>query len=250
MRYSLLQIVKDVLSSIDSDEVEDIAENTEAIQVTEIIRSSYFALMSEKNWRHQKKGLFDVAPFGVSKPTHVRLPDNVKEVLYVNYDKRRNEEDPFAFAPVKYLHSDDFIRFTNGRRSTDEAVHLITDFSGIQFMIRDDSPPTHYTSFDDKYLVFDSFNKEMEDTVVGHKIQGEGYFLPVWLDDNDFIPDLPSEMFQMLINTAKRTASINLKQSDNPQFASAERRQRGAMSNKGWRVSDIEMYPNYGRRGK
>lgn len=249
MKLTLLEMVKDVLSSIESDEVDTITETPESEQVLDIIKSAYFTLMSEKDWQHQRKGLI-VAPFGTAKPTHVKLPDNIKEVVFINYDKRRTISGDHAYSSVKFIHTDDFLRITNSRKSSASNVSVVQDFSGTKFMIRTDTPPTYFTSFDDKYIVFDSYNTEVEDTIMSSKIQAEAYFTPEWVDEDDFIPDMPASMFPMLVTTAKRQAFINAKQTDNPLYAQQETRNRASMSAKGWNVADKREKFGYGRRSQ
>lgn len=249
MKKTLLEIVKSILLVTESDEVDSIFDSPESLIVVEIVKSTYEDLMSDRDWKHQRYNI-SVSPYGVDKPTHVKLPDDIKEVVFLNYDKRKAEDDKLQYDSVKYLEPDAFLRVLNSRDSTAENIKTVSDFSGMKLLIRNDQPPTYYTSFDEKWLVFDSYNMEVEDTIVASKFQGEGYFFKEWQSEDDFIPDMPAEMFALLESTAKREAYVVLKQSDNPVYATRERRQRRAMSVREWTVSPGKLYPDYGRKGR
>ena len=50
MKYTLLEIVQEILSDMDSDEVNSIDDTVESQQVASIVRSAYMAIMSNRNW--------------------------------------------------------------------------------------------------------------------------------------------------------------------------------------------------------
>ena len=52
MKYTLLAIVQEILSDMDSDEVNSIDDTVESQQVASIVRSAYMAIMSNRNWAH------------------------------------------------------------------------------------------------------------------------------------------------------------------------------------------------------
>jgi hypothetical protein len=242
-------MVQSILYACESDEVDSIDDTPEALLVVNIIKSTYDDLMADRNWKHQRSNIV-VAPYGIAKPTHVKLPDDIKEVVFINYDKRKTPDERLRFEEVKYLDTDAFLRILNARDSTADNIQTIEDFSGMKLLIKNDAAPTYYTSFDETYLVFDSYNSDIDDTIVASKIQSEGYIFREWENTDEFIPDLPAEMFALLLNTAKREAFVVLKQTDNPIYATRERRQRRAMSMREWNVAKGNLYPDYGRKGR
>lgn len=249
MKYSLLEIVQEVLSDMDSDEVNSISDTMESEQVATIVRSTYFAQINTRNWPHTRKLLSLVASGDDALPTHTTLADPVKELISVRYNCVRSGETKRVYRDIKYKDADDFLRITN-RRNTDESnIDIIIDPTGVELLIRNDTAPTYLTSFDDKTLVFDSYDSAVDDTIQTSKIQAMGYVIPVWLHEDDFIPDLPEEAFIGLIEEAKSRASFKLKQMADSKAEQESGRQQRWLSRKAWRVAGGVKYPNYGRNG-
>ena len=92
MKKSLLDITQEILSDMDSDEVNSIDETVEATQVAEIVRSTYFAMISNRNWPHTRRSVNLVASGDASYPTHMRVEEDFKELCFINYDKASHGE--------------------------------------------------------------------------------------------------------------------------------------------------------------
>ena len=73
MKYTLLEIVQEILSDMDSDEVNSIDDTVESQQVASIVRSAYMALMSNRNWAHLRKLVNLVNSTTTAQPTHMYL---------------------------------------------------------------------------------------------------------------------------------------------------------------------------------
>ena len=247
MKMSLLEIVVDILNDLDSDEVNSIDDTTESAQVAQIVKSTYFALISNRNWPHLRKGISLEAPGTTATPTHMRLQDNVNELSFINYNKVKLGETRKKYLAVKWVEPDEFLRMTNRRNSDETNIDIITDPSGIELMIRNDQAPTYYTSFNDSHIVFDSYDSEVDDTLQESKVQAQGYVNPIWLPEDDFIPDLPEEAFTLLLEEAKSRASLKLKQTQDVKAEQEAARQNRWLSRKDWRVHGGIQYPNYGR---
>lgn len=247
MKMTLLEIVMDILNDMDSDEVNSIDDTMESQQVAQIVKSTYFALISNRNWPHLKRGISLDAPGSTSTPTHMLLPDNVKELSFINYNKAKSGETRKLYQPVKWADPDDFLRMTNHRNSDESFIDVIIDPSGIELLIRNDKAPEYYTSFDDSHVVFDSYDISVDDTLQESKVQAQGYVNPIWLPEDDFIPDLPEEAFTLLLEEAKSRASLKLKQTQDVKAEQEAGRQNRWLSRKAWRVHGGIEYPNYGR---
>lgn len=248
MKMSLIEIVQDILNDLDSDEVNSIDDTQESAQVAQIVKSTYFALISNRNWPHLKKGISLEASGTTATPTHMKLSDNVKELSFINYNKARDGETRKKYQSVSWVEPDDFLRATNRRNSDEANIDIITDPSGIELLIRNDQAPTYYTSFNDTHVVFDSYDSSVDDTLQESKVQAQGYVNPIWLPEDDFIPDLPEEAFTLLLEEAKSRASLKLKQTQDVKAEQEAGRQNRWLSRKDWRVHGGIQYPDYGRR--
>src|SRR5690606_12360987 len=103
----------------------------------------------------------------------------------------------------KYLYPDDFLRMCSQRTKTTENARTVLDVSGVPLIIKTNKAPSVWTSFDDEYLVCDSYDKEVEDALQKSKTQCLIYSLPVWEHRDDAIPDLPPEALAALLAEAK-----------------------------------------------
>lgn len=207
MKMTLLEIVVDILNDLDSDEVNSIDDTAEAQQVAQIVKSTYFAIISNRNWPHLKRGIKLESSGNTAYPSHMKLADNVKELSFVNYNKAGVGDTRKLYKEVRWMEPEDFLRHTNMRNNTEQNVDVITDYSGIELLIRNDQQPTYYTSFDDTNLVFDSYDSAVDDTLQESKVQAQGYVNPTWYSLDEFIPDLPEEAFTYLLEEAKSRAS-------------------------------------------
>jgi hypothetical protein len=247
---TIIEIVQDILNDMDGDEVNSISDTTESLQVAEIVKSTYDAMMANRDWPHTKK-LITLVPFtDNSLPTHVEVNRNVKRLLFVNYDMARAGDTRKKFGPVTYKEPDAFLRMLNGRNDAESNVDVIQDPSGVTLNIRNDIPPTYYTSFDDRNLVFDSYDSDVDDTIQEQKIQAMGYIIPKLILTDDAIPDLPEEAFPRLIEEAKSRASLKLRQVQDVKSEQESARQDRWLARNVWTVKGGIKYPNYGRRGK
>lgn len=248
MRKTLLRIVQDILDEMDADNVNSINDTVEATQVASIVRGCWEELLSNRNWPHMRQLVQLEASGSTLKPNYLRIPDRLKEMSEVSYDKRKEVLDDHIYTRIKYLEPDEFLKLLNSRSSSDENVESISDFNGVELLIYNNKPPEYYTSFDDEWLVFDSYNKAIEDTLMKSKTQVVAYIYPEWVHSDSAIPDLPDEVFALLTEESKATAFFTLKQMINDKAEQKSQRQNRWLSRKAWRVKGGLRYPNYGRR--
>lgn len=248
MKQTLLEMTQDILSDMSDDEVNSIDDTFDSQQVATIIRSSYLAMMSNRNWPHQRKLLQIYPTSSIRTPTHMVMQEGVKEMCFLNYNCAKQGETRLQFKPMQWLEPEDFIRHLNTRRSDDSNVDTIIDESGVQLFIINDKAPTYYTSFDDKVLVFDSYDKGADNSLQESKIQAMAYVMPYWEHIDSYIPDLPSEAFAALLAEAKSSAMLRLKQTQDVKAETEARRQQSWLSRKAWRAKGGVQYPDYGRK--
>lgn len=245
---TLLEIVQDILNDIDADAVNSIDDTVESQQVAQIVKSTYYALQNTRNWKGNRQLIPLIASGDASLPTHVTLPDNLSELSFVNYDSARHGMTKKVYVPIRYLYPDEFLRRQNNFNSDTDFVDVIQDPTGVELLIRNDVPPTVWTSFDDKVLVFDAYDKTVDDTIQSHKIQAMGYLTPEWLTEDFFIPVMPDEAFTLLLEEAKSRASIKLRQVADQKSEQEAQRQNRWLSQKQWRAHGGIRYPDYGRK--
>lgn len=245
MKKTLLQLVQDILSDTDGDEVNSIFDTVESTQVARIVKSTYEAMMANRSWPHLEK-LVSISPYSdPARPTHMALPAKVKNLLSLNYNK--SDSSKRLYQPVKWVEPDDFLRIINREDSTNPDVLTVVDPSGIELLIRKDRAPSKFTSFDNSTLVFDSYDRSVENSLQASKIQARAEVFPDWKMEDTFIPDLPAEAFPALFEEALSTASLRIRQVQDVKAEQNSARQQRWLSRNINRIEHGVKYPNYGR---
>lgn len=245
---NLLAIVQDILNDMDSDPVNSIDDTDEATQVAAIVKSTYEAMISNRNWPHTARIINLTASTDNLFPTYMTIDEDIKEFISVFYDKRKIDDTRLRYQEVRWKEPDDFLRYTNQRNSDADNIDVVLDPSGVKLLIQSDRAPSYYTSFDDNTLVFDSYDSAVDSTLQSAKTQARAYTIPSFELSNTFIPDLPLEAFSALIEEAKSKAQMKLKQFQDVKSEQEAGRQNRWLSRKAWRVKGGIRYPNYGRK--
>lgn len=248
-KMSVLDIAQDILSDMNSDAVSSITDTLESLQVAQIIQSVYFEMMARKNWPHLEK-LIALTPVGVSTPTHMAVPTNVKEMLSVRYDKRDAPTDAPKYREVEYVYPEDFLEYTNNRKATDAKYTEVVDPSGVSLIIQNNKQPEYYTSFDDESIVFDSYVSTLESNLQASKVQARGVISPAFSLTDLHVPDMPVEMFPTFLAECKSVCFARIKQMPDQKSEQQSRRGMSWMSKKAYQIKGGMKMPNYGKRGR
>lgn len=247
MKMTLLEITQDILNDMSSDFVNSIDDTEESQQVAQIIKSTYMAMMSNRNWPHLK-GTVALTSYGDSAlPTHMRVVEDIKELVFINYDRHLVGETRKRYEKITWEEPDAFLYRLNSENNDADEVDVITDPSGIDLLIRNDRGPQYFTSFDDETLVFNSYDNEVDSVLQASKIQAQAYVMPSWVHTDSAVPDLPSEAFTALLEEAKSRSSLKLNQEADQKAEQESVRQQRWLSRKAFQLKGGIQYPNYGR---
>lgn len=254
---TLLEMVKGIMVSLDSDDVNTYNENDESISVASAVRDSYEHLVEKLDL----KEFFTIIPLTASgdssKPTFMTIPDNVDFIKWIKYNKKEDGDTVDNFSYVSYLPLDEFLDLTHsydveGATNVGEA-DLGSDYENISIFYLDDEAPSYFTIVDGTQMIFNAYDSEVDSTLQSSKIvaYGKKYVDFVFSDSFDF-PALDRRHKTLLYNEAKSQAFADFKQVENKK---ADRRARELLikSQKSTgKVNDYEYgrndnLPNYGR---
>lgn len=224
MRYTLIEIVQRILESMDSDEVSTISQTNESLAVANIVKECYFDIIGKLDFpEHQ--GIFQLDASGDNeKPVLMSLPSNALDILTLKYNEN-TVSDPNLYT-VAYVPLEEFIARVTTYNIDDtnvDSLSLTVNGGNFVFKYQTDKDPDYYTSYDDRSVIFDSYDSSKDSTLQKVKTYCYGSILPSFEMDNTFIPDLDARQFQLLIQEAKAQAFQELKQVENPK---AERKAR------------------------
>ena len=248
MKKTLLELTQDILNDLDGDEVNSINDTVEATQVANIVRSSYEGMINKRNWPHLKT-VSQLSGVGdTTSPTKMQLPDGCKELVSIYYNKRKTGDTRDKYSEVVYMAPDEFLIELNGRDSSATTVMTVVDYGATKLFIRNNKAPAYWTSFDDDFIIMDSYDTDVDTTLQQSKTQAVMYKDPSFTFEDTFVPDLPSEAFTNLLEEAKSTASLVLRQMPDEKAEQKARRQSAWLSRKAWKATGGIQYPNFGRR--
>jgi hypothetical protein len=248
-QLTLLDMVQDILSDMNSDNVNDISDTVESMQVARIVRSTYYNLVNDRIWPGAKR-LATLTGLGdTTRPTHMLLPDNVNNVEWVKYDVRREVGDAINYKTITYMPPEDFLQHVMARNASEPNVLTVMDYGGTPLLIVTDRAPTYYTSFDDKRVVFDSYDIDVDSTLQTSKSQAFVLTEPPFELENGFIPDMPAKFFPYLLSEAKTAAFLKVKEVFSAADADTSRKQRNFLARNRHRSKRNRIgYANFGRK--
>jgi hypothetical protein len=233
-KMTLLEMVANILNAMDSDEVNSIDDTVESAQVAEFVKECFSDLMTQRQWPFLRTftafdGLGDTA-----LPTTMQMQEGLNKVLWVKYNKKK----------VTYLDPEEFQELLDNR----EELADVVDSNG--YVLNRD--PIYWTTYDDKYAVFDGYDSAAEATLQTSNSSVYGVKVAEWTHEDNFIPDMPEKFFPTLLAEAKATCFLNMKQQANGREERKAQRGRVMLNNEVWRAADGEAKynrkVNYGRR--
>lgn len=227
MAKTLLQLTQNVLSAMDSDEVNSIYDTVEAHQVATIILETLEAEFNNVELPVFNKILQLESVSDITRPNYLRYGNDVHEICWLRYRDERNNDrykEVFWVTPSEFF--DRQLQFMNSGDDTQS----ITDASGVSYYIKTNSAPTYYTSIDNNLLIFDSYDSAYDDTLQQSKVfaLGSNGLTDGTLSD-DYVAPIPNNLFPLLLAEAKATCFITLKQMASPKSEQIARRQRSRM---------------------
>lgn len=249
-KMTLLEITQDISSDTSGDYINSISDTDEAEQIAQIVKNTYWEIIESQHtkWEHLRETVTLNSSGDTAKPTHMKLNDDVYNLWFIRYNKRKSGDSRDKYSEVKYLPPEDFLDLLNNRDDSQSEYTQVTDYGGITLTIRNDRAPTYYTSFDNLYFVFDSYDSALESTLQSSKTQAYVTKIPTWTHTDEFIPDLPPQAFQLLLSEAKSVCWNALKQLPNAKEEQRAARQRRNLNLNSHQINTGERRRVYGRR--
>lgn len=258
MKYTLLETVQRVLSSIKGEEVNSYSDTAESLAVKDIIKECYYTILSTQDFP-ELKTLFELNASGDNdKPVLMSLPSDVVGLEWVKYNKIQDGETAPVYEYVYYLPLVKFLEITDRLSTDDTTVGSFTHTTGasdsIEFYYRNDGAPQWYTTIDDNYVIFDSYDSTIDTTLQKTKTKCYGLKNDTWEDSDTFEFALDAQQFTILLKEAKAMAWLELKQTQNVAAETQARKAHIKAEVKKDRVNYnhkdyyYNNYPNYGRK--
>lgn len=226
-KMTLIEVVQNVLSAMDSDEVQSISDTVESEQVALEAKRVFYEFSNRINLESQE-GLIELEGLSdLDHPNYLKLPEGTSEILEVKYDNRKDINDTeFKYEAIRYLDRKSFLdMFTRFQKDTDDTKYqTVEDFSGVKLCICKTRNPCYFTSFDDKYLVFDAYNSNIDSTLHQQKTMCYGRTEPVFQMEDTFVIPLDSRATMAYLAEVISACFVNIKQQGNSKEEQRARR--------------------------
>jgi hypothetical protein len=247
MRLTYLEIVQQILSELESDEVDTLLETVESTQITNMVKMVYYHIIEGRPWPHLWR-LFTLEA-NAAGPTILSIPENVDNLNWIKYNWIKDGETRNRFSLIHKVDPSTFMSRVNSR-DNDEAFVDVTTVNGITYHVFNDRQPTFWTSVDDQTVIFDAYDSDIEASLDPDKTQCYGYINPVVTISDDFIFDLPTESFSYLLSECLSFAFATYKQLPNTKIEQMAQTQRRKQAWKNAVIPATIQYPDYGKRRK
>jgi len=248
MNRTLGYAVQRVLEKLDLDSVNSINDSQDAILIAREAENTYYDLISRNDWPERYDLIEIDSVSDVSNPTALRLPDNLIEMKWLAYDITKLTDTRDSIEHLEKVSPDEFLKRVYNRDSSDTNV-ITVQYNNTPLYIINDKAPEYYTSFDNEYVILDSWDVTQETTVQGNKTVALASTLPNFSIEDEFVIPLDALTFPLFLAELAATMSVHL----NGQQAIEEERRRNRgisrLRRESFRTQQESLSNKFGRHG-
>ena len=202
---TLIEIVQDILSDADGDEVNAIDATLESAQCARVVQDSFRQIVDRYDLKIHNQ-IDQLSATSSSTPTQMDRPESMFEIQEVWYDKRVLATDDPAYRMVFYMEPIDFLNLVNSRTESDSTIEAMAMSGGSNhsILIRNDEPPTYYTQLEGyDNFIFDSYDSDLETNLQTSKSLVYCTLKPTLGLTTTAVIDLPEHLMSLLLNDAR-----------------------------------------------
>lgn len=245
IKKTLLQIVQSILSDMDSEDVNSLSDTVEAMQIASVVEDVFYELAATRHVPEHSELMQLDALSDSSYPSHFKYPANTRAVDGIWYDV--SSDGTFQYREVKYKEPHFFLALVDNR-ATDTSVDVLDKNGSTNLRIYSDRQPHYYTSFDDEYIIFDSYDATIDTTLQASKTRALAVKIPTFSQTDTYVPDVDEEFHPYLLAESKSRAMSLFKGGPDPKVEQAARRQKSYIQNDRYKTKMENKRPMYGRR--
>lgn len=237
MKRTLLELTQSILNDLDGEPINSIFDTEEATQYASVVRDTYFNIVAARQTPEHDQLIKLTALSDSTRPNFFLYPTNLKEIRLFEYDGR----EVYWKDPIKFLEG-----LPNA--GDDNVITVADPTSAINLTCRTDKAPRYYTSFDNQYIVCDSYDSVVDTTLQESKTRCWGTKYPTFTMADTFIPDLSETLFPYLLAESKSVCFSVFKSGIDPKIDQAARRLKSYVQNDRYKTKRDNTRNLYGRR--
>lgn len=253
IRRTLLDIVQGILSRTDGDEINSIAETVESMKVANLVKDVYYELLAYLKPAKQNQ-LTQLLATSAATPTVMTIPENVTNIIWIKYNIADDIADPLEYREMLYRDPFYFVQ-TQAMLDEDQSnVVRYTDPTGnlVPVLCTNDEQPSSYTIVNNKHVVFNSFDSNVDGFLQQSKSLIFAKTMPTWSMTDGFIPELEEQYRALFYEECVSAASYDLYKEVNQKAEQKARRQLNQIQNNRFQseAQNRDNYQGYGRRSR
>jgi hypothetical protein len=255
MKFTLLEGVQEVLSSMDSDEVDSIDDTVESFAVALIFKSVYYDIVNDLGLIESDSTFSLIASTDTAQPVLMTVPENVTRVNWIKYDNKTADETNATYLDVRYKQFDEFLMMqqalVNETSNVASMDVLGSNDDTYSVMYWTNKMPQWYTVYDNTNILFDSLDTDIDTTLQQSKVLCHGRLYPTWEMVDEYQPVLDPSQYRFYLQRCKIRAHAELKQQAHQEAVSEARRQKIITQKRKHRVNTkAEIFNNNSRYGR
>jgi len=251
-KTTLLEIVQDILSDADGDEVNSITDTVESDQVARVVRSEFNRIADGMDIKAQET-VKKLEASGASTPCMMTRPEGFHSIEKIWYDKRDTAGGDPEFEIVNFKDPTAFLETAMKLTASDTEVETMSlGDSGFTFQVKNDQAPTYWTvieGYDD--ILFNSYDSSLETNLQASKSLAKGVQRPTFALADATVPDLPENLMVLLKDKARAFYFDVYKDGMPSAVARRERQSETRAQRKKYITKQLQQErtgPNYGRK--
>ena len=239
MKSTLLQVVQSILSDMDSENVNAIADTVEAQQIASVVEDTYFNIIAARDIPEHKKLIPLVSLTSTARPTHFTYPARTKELIRVDYNIGTASAPDYR--EIVYVEP---LVFMN--RMDETAKKVTTVDQSVELFVANDKDPSYYTSFNDNHIIMDAYDVSVEATLASNKTRAFCSIYPTFSQTDSFAIDLDQTLMPLLLAESKSACFSLFKGGSDPKVEQSARRLKSYVQNDQYKTR-LASRNQYGR---
>ena len=252
MQRTLLQVVQSYLDRTNGFYVDSIYDTDESQQVASIAEDIFYSMVQEySNLLFIMKDMALDSVSDTTRPNMLLIPKDIQKIqrskLY--YNVAEGDGETLNYKEIQYVPPMEYLARTSLYSDKSPDTQIVEGFDENKMVVKNNQWPSFCTSFDGKYIVFDSFNQAYDTTLQASKSRVVATEEPVFYMEDDFIIPVPNHLSESYLNMFLAECYNLLYQQANPILEQRARRARVKLQQDNRVMGGSEAKKSYGRKG-
>lgn len=215
MAKTVLEVVQNALTAINDDAVSSIYDSPESEDMAALAKEVFEDVSVWDEWPDEfaMVSLYPVSDDAA--PTVFKIDNDFRFIENVQYlveeHGRRYFKDIDYLIPLEFIdRSDQMMNEDKAQKSTGYGI------KGTHVYVGTEHEPSFFTSFDNRHIIFDSYNSSVERNVQQHKCRVYACRVPEFKIEDNFVLDYPQEYMSLYMAELRVAATYFFNQQDNP----------------------------------